>query len=304
MKRPVVYALTGPTAVGKTALSLGLAERLGAEIVSCDSRQVFRALTIGTAKPSEAVLRQIRHHFVNERDLNQPWSAGAFAQEAESRIRAIHADGRAALVVGGSTLYLHALAHGLARLPAPDLELREALNQVAMSEEGRLKLYQELERVDPVAAKTLDPSKSQRLVRFVEVYRSSGRPVSSFWQDHPPPRFDVRVAVLDRPREELYARIHTRVDEMLDKGLLAEVRELKREGWTRDGTPVLRTIGYQEPLRFLESEWTLNEMLEHLKRNTRRYAKRQLTWFRRQPCYTWYPADSPVERLISGFENP
>ena len=304
MSAPPVYALTGPTAVGKTALSLALAERLNAEIVSCDSRQVFRELTIGSAKPSADELARARHHFVDEMDLGDSWSAGTFASAAEARIAEIHARGRRALVVGGSTLYLHALAHGLSPLPAANLALREELNAVAETEEGRLALFQELREVDPEAASTLDATKSQRLVRFVEVYRSSGRPASAYWREASPPRFDVRVVVLDRPREELYARIHSRVDAMLEAGLMDEVRQLRESGWTRDSAPAMRTIGYQEPLRYLNGELEWDEMVDVLKRNTRRYAKRQLTWFRRQPSYMWLPAESSPADVLAAFENP
>lgn len=302
MSRRRVFALTGPTGVGKTALSLGVAESLGAEIVSCDSRQVFRELEIGTAKPSEADRQRVRHHFVDERSLSDPWSAGQFAEDAEDRIRDIHARGAEALVVGGSTLYLHALAHGLAALPEPDLAIREELNAVASTEDGRAALFAELERVDPEAAATLDPSKSQRLVRFVEIHRTTGRPASSFWREVQPPAFDVRVVVLDRPREQLYARINQRVDAMLDAGLMDEARRLHDAGYSRDDVPALRTIGYQEPLAALAGELSHDEMVERLKRNTRRYAKRQLTWFRRREEYAWLPADTSVQTTVLAFE--
>ena len=304
LKRPIVYAITGPTAVGKTALSLEIAEHLGAEIVSCDSRQVYRELTIGTAKPTEAELGRVRHHFIDERSLSEPWSAGTFADAAESRIAGLHASGKEALVVGGSTLYLHALAHGLSPLPAADPATREELNQVALTDAGRQALYDELREVDPEAAATLDPTKSQRLVRFVEVYRSTGRPASSYWREASPPRFNVRVVVLDRPREELYARIHSRVDAMLEEGLLDEVRALRERGWVRETAPVMRTIGYQEPLRFLDGDLAYDEMVEVLKQNTRRYAKRQLTWFRRDVSYVWRRADSSLGDVLAAFENP
>ncbi|MEM6326895.1 MAG: tRNA (adenosine(37)-N6)-dimethylallyltransferase MiaA [Bacteroidota bacterium] len=302
MSRRRVYALVGPTAVGKTALSLGVAEILGAEILSCDSRQIYRRLDVGTAKPSRETLEQVRHHFIDELDLHQSWSAGAFSEAAEERIAEIHDRGHETLVVGGSTLYLHALAHGLARLPEPDLAIRAHLNRIATTEAGRLSLFEELTRIDPEAAATLDPTKSQRLVRFVEIYRSTGRPASAFWKDVRPPVYDVRVVVLDRPRDELYARIEARVDAMLSTGLLAEVESLRGYGFSRETTPSLRTIGYQEVLAHLEGEVEYGEMVERLKRNTRRYAKRQLTWFRRRPEYTWRPAEASPRDVLAAFE--
>lgn len=299
-----IYAITGPTGVGKTALSLDVAEVLNADIVSCDSRQVFRHLDIGTAKPSLEDLRRVPHHFIDERELTAPWSAGLFAEEAGTRIREIQAQGRQVLLVGGSTLYLHALTHGLAALPEANLELRAELNAIAETETGRLALFEELQQVDPQAAATLDPTKSQRLVRFVEIARSSGRPASAYWQEAPSPPFDVRVAVLDRPRDDLYARIESRVDAMLVAGLLMEVSALRADGFSRANTPALRTIGYQEPLAYLDGELGYDEMIERMKRNTRRYAKRQLTWFRRAPEYHWLPASGGLRDVLDTFEMP
>lgn len=300
--KPRVYALTGPTGVGKTALSLKLAERLGAEIVSCDSRQIYRRLDIGTAKPNEEERRRVRHHFIDELNLDEPWSAGLFAERAESRISDILKRDRLALVVGGSTLYLHALTNGLAPLPEADLDLREELNAVAETETGRRSLFEELERVDPESAATLDPTKSQRLVRFVEIYRSTGRTASSFWKRATPPPFDVRVVVLNRDRGELYARIDSRVDQMLSDGLMSEVQALHDEGYSRESTPALHTIGYKEPLSFLSGETDWTEMVDTLKRNSRRYAKRQLTWFRRSPHYAWRHAEDSVSEILAAFE--
>jgi tRNA dimethylallyltransferase len=276
--------LTGPTAVGKTGVSLELAERTGAEIVSADSRQVYRGLDIGTAKPSAEERARVRHHLVDELDVGEPWSAGRFAEAANGRIREILARGRVPLVVGGSTLYLEALVHGLAEVPPGDPEVRRALTaQVAADP---VALFEELRRVDPQGAETLDPTKSQRLVRALEVFRTTGRPWSSFFEARQPPPYRYRVVVLTREREELYRRIERRVDEMIERGLVEENRRLLEDGHRLDTNP-LRTIGYQEPLAFLEGQISFEEMVRRLKRNTRRYAKRQLTWFRRRAEYEW-----------------
>ena len=280
-----ILALVGPTAVGKTELSLRLAERAGAEIVSCDSRQVFRPLTVGSAKPTPAELARAPHHFIDEKELTEPFSAGRFAEEANARIASIHARGKPALVTGGSTLYLEALAHGLAPIPQTSGLARERLNaRIAAGEAAQL--FAELQAIDPAAAATMDPTKSQRIARALEVYEETGHTLSSFHERRQPPPHRFTVVVLDRPREELYTRIERRVDEMLRSGLLEENGALLEAGYA-DDLPALRTIGYQEPRAFLRGDLPYEEMVALLKRNTRRYAKRQLTWFRRRDTYRW-----------------
>lgn len=291
--------LTGPTAVGKTALSLEVAQRLGAEIISADSRQIYRRLSIGTAKPSLDEQRRIPHHFVDELPLGAPWSAGRFADAANARIRGILKRGRFPLVVGGSTLYLEALVHGLADVPVGDPEVRTRLMQEAVAPGGGERLFEELMQVDPAGAATLDPSKTQRLVRALEVVRSTGRPWSAFFSDRVPPPYRYRVIVLTRPRADLYRRIEARVDRMLEEGLLEENRQLLSDGYRLDTNP-LRTIGYHEPFEHLVGVLSYADMVERLKRNSRRYAKRQLTWFRRRVEYEWLDVSDRmgVEKLL------
>jgi tRNA dimethylallyltransferase len=290
-------ALTGPTAVGKTALSLDLAERLGAEIVSVDSRQVYRGLRIGTAAPSAAERARVPHHFVHERGLDEPFSAGQFADAAAQRIADILGRGRVPLAVGGSTLYLEALVHGLADLPPVEPDVQAELEAHCADPLVRNRLYDELRAADPVAAESLDPSKTHRLIRFVGLLRSGIRP-SEAWRNAPPPPYRFRVVVLDRPRADLYTRIERRVDDMLAGGLLDENRALLHRGAPLD-VPALRTIGYQEPLAFLRGDITEDEMVSLLKRNSRRYAKRQLTWFRRHAEYVWLDAETATpERVL------
>lgn len=277
--------LTGPTAVGKTAISLELAEHLNAEIISADSRQIYRPLTIGTAKPAPEELARIPHHFIDELELGEPFSAGRFARAAEERMQDIIHRGRIPLIVGGSTLYLYALQYGLADVPDVAQEVRAAVEE-RLAREGAEALYAELERIDPQAAATLDPTKTQRLVRALEVYAATGRTLSSFQEAAPAPRFAYEPVVLFRARPELYDRINRRVNQMLEAGLLDEVREIMASGVDEDSNP-LRTIGYQEPIAYLRGEIPYEEMVRLIKRNSRRYAKRQLTWFRRFPDYRW-----------------
>lgn len=284
-------ALTGPTAVGKTELAIAIAEQIGAEILSVDSRQIYRGLDIGTAKPTDRQRERVPHHFVSERELADPITAGQFAHDARRRIDEILGRGRVPLAVGGSTLYLTALVHGLAELPPVPEDIADAVRAQAHTLQGREALYDELATADPRAAQTLDPSKSQRLARLVGVLRATQSPPSAAWDAEPAPRHPFRVVVLDRPRGLLYERIEARVDAMIEAGLIEENAALLRSGVSAT-SPAMRTIGYQEPQAFLRGEISNEEMVERIKRNTRRYAKRQLTWFRRYPDYRWMDAES------------
>lgn len=287
--------------MGKTDLSLALVEELDGEIISADSRQVYEELTIGTAKPSVDVRQQVPHHFIDERSVfNAPYSAGDFARDANERIRGILRRGRQPIVVGGSTLYLHALQFGLADVPSVDDDVRAHLEK-RLEHEGAEALYAELEEVDPQQASTMDPTKTQRLVRALEVYHGTGRPLSYYHEHQPAPPYTFRTIVLHRDREQLYQRIERRVDQMLEGGLLDEVQSLLDAGVDPTRQP-LRTIGYREPIQHLRGEIGYNEMVRLVKRNSRRYAKRQLTWFRRYDDYEWLSADEATpEKLLDVF---
>jgi tRNA dimethylallyltransferase len=301
-KHPIL-ALTGPTAVGKTELSLAVARELNAEIVSVDSRQVYEELTIGTAKPSAAAREQAPHHFIGERSLHEPFSAGAYADAANERIRGILGRGRRPLVVGGATLYLHALQYGLADIPDVENAVRERLEE-RLEAEGKQALYEELEDVDPKQAADMDPTKTQRVLRALEVYHGTGKPLSHYYEQQPEPPFDYVTVVLNRDRERLYDRINRRVDRMLEEGLLDEVRAVMEMQDVHLDEPPLSTIGYREPIRHLRGDLPYDEMVRLVKRNTRRYAKRQLTWFRRYDEYEWRKApDTTPADLISVLKS-
>jgi len=293
-----VIVLTGPTAVGKTSLSIQLAQALHTEIISSDSRQIYREMTIGTAKPSPEELASVRHHLIDERHLPEPYSAGIFANEATRLIEALHRKGKIPLVVGGSTLYLHALLYGLSDIPSIDRSVRAALQQRLMTE-GLEALYHELMLLDPQTALALDPHNTQRIVRALEVYHGTGRPLSSF---HTTPakqhRYSFYTYVLFRDREGLYERINRRVDKMMENGLEHEVKAIISSGIDPD-TIVLKTIGYKEVVSRLRDRISQTEMLRLIKRNTRRYAKRQLTWFRRYPSFNWVDADESIDFIVN-----
>ena len=299
---PPVVVLAGPTGVGKTALALDVAEALGTDILSADSRQAYRGLTIGTAKPTAEERARVHHHWVDVLDVGEPTSAGLFAREVQRYLDACRRDGRPGLVVGGSTLYVNAVVRGLARLPDVPAEIASDANVQAATADGRAALFVELLKADPAAAATLDPTKSQRLARLVGLLRATGRRPSDLWADGAPEARDVHLVVLDRPRAELYARIEARVDSMLSDGLIDENRQLLADGHRLDTNP-LRTIGYQEPIRYLLGDVSESEMVRQLKQNTRRYAKRQLTWFRRYPEAHWRSAGIPSRDLIAEIRS-
>ena len=295
--------ITGPTAVGKTELSLALAEKWNAEIISADSRQVYKELTIGTAKPSPDARERVPHHFIGERSIfRDAYSAGEFADDARDRIRELRSRGKRPLIVGGSTLYVHALQYGLADIPDVSEDVRDRIER-RLADEGAEVLYRELQQVDPGQAAKMDPTKTQRLVRALEVYHGTGRPLTYYHKQQTEPPFEYRTIVLNRDRQRLYRRIEKRVDAMLDRGLLDEIRGLLEHGVDPTRQP-LRTIGYREPIQHLRGEIDYEEMVRLVKRNSRRYAKRQLTWFRRYDEYAWIDIDDlPLGELISRAEK-
>ena len=294
--REPFLTLAGPTAVGKTKLSLDVAEMLDAEIISADSRQVYRRIDIGTAKPTERELARVPHHFISELDLDEPFNAGEFARQANDRIGEILARGRVPLVVGGSGLYLKALQFGLADIPDVPPKARDEIEN-RLEDEGAEALFEELQSVDPAAADTMDATKTQRLVRALEVYHGTGKPLTYYHENHPAPPYSFRTVVLHRDRQKLYDRINRRVDHMLEAGLLEEVEDLLGAGYSPQLNP-LRTIGYREPIRHIRGDISYDEMARLVKRNTRRYAKRQLTWFRRFEGYAWKKMPVSAEELL------
>lgn len=278
-----IHVITGPTGIGKTAVGLRLAEILDGEIVSADSRQIYRELTIGAAKPSKNDLARIPHHFIDELNLGQPYSAGYFAQQANDRIRQIIHRGRSPIIVGGSTLYLHALVHGLSPSPPSDPTVRQAIEK-RLSQMGKDALYEQLVSVDPLSASTMDASKTARVVRALEVFELTQMPISSFHEKAVSPQYEYCVSVLTLDRSTLYQKIEHRVDQMVHDGLLDEIKHI-RSLHLSPTLPALKSIGYQEPMGYLDGLYTWKKMIELIKRNSRRYAKRQLTWFRRYESY-------------------
>lgn len=289
---PIVL-IAGPTAVGKTALSLDLAEKLATEIINADSMQVYRYMDIGTAKPTAEERARIRHHLVDVVDPDEHYDAALFVEQARPVIDALHAQGKIPLVVGGTGLYMKALTRGLCPGPAADPEIRRALLQ-DLERHGLGFLYQELRRVDPVCAAKIHPNDRQRIVRALEVFRSTGVALSQ-WQDAHGFRHSlyrtVKIA-LCRERRDLHERIHRRVLAMMDQGLLDEVRRLLQRGYPCT-LKSMQSLGYRHMCLFLAGKVSLDEAVRLMQRDTRRYAKRQLTWFKGDAEFRWFHADEP-----------
>jgi len=287
--RPVLLALAGPTAVGKTALSVALAQQLDTEILSADSRQFFRELSIGTAKPAPEEMQGVPHHFIDSHSITQEYSAGRFAADALDVLAELFQRLPVVILTGGSGLYLQAVTDGLDELPAVDPSVRQGLQQ-ELQTLGLPALVAELAATDPVAHGRIDLQNHQRVLRALEITRGTGQPFSSF---HTGPEaaaataavrpFRVVKVALSRPREELYQRINQRVEAMLAAGLLAEVESLVPFRHHQ----ALQTVGYQELFGYLAGEYDYAEAVRLLQRNTRHYAKRQLTWLRRDAGYQW-----------------
>jgi tRNA dimethylallyltransferase len=286
-----VLAIIGPTAVGKSAFALEVAERIGGEILSCDSMAVYRGLDIGTDKPSAADRRRVPHHLLDVAEPGAYFSAGAFRRAALGAIENIKARGRTCVVTGGTGLYYRALTRGLAGLPGRQEKLRERLCRKA-ERSGPESLHRILRRVDPESAERIMPRDALRLIRAIEVYFTTGRPLSAWFAEQgelqrPPLRW-VRVG-LTAPRSWLYTRIEERVDSMMRAGLLDEVKRLRERGVLTG--PVAKAIGYGELAAFLEGLTSIEEAVARIKLRSRHLAKRQLAWFKKEEGIQWHSVD-------------
>jgi tRNA dimethylallyltransferase len=274
------WFLTGATAVGKTAVGIALAQQLGAEIVSLDSMAIYRGMDIGTAKPSSAQWAIVPHHLVDIVDPADEFSVAQYVDTAATVVDEIRSRGCEVLFVGGTPLYLKSLLRGLFEGPPADWQLRHEIEQ-ELEQVGHEALYERLKQVDPVAATNIHPHDTRRLIRALEVYRATGEPIShqQLQFEDGRPAEECRVFVLRRSREELHARIEERVNGMVSLGLVEEVQRLTAGG-RKLGRTARQAVGYRESLEYLASECTDEEMIGRIKARTRRFAKRQGTWFR------------------------
>jgi tRNA dimethylallyltransferase len=286
---PVVVVL-GPTATGKSALGMTLARRWGGEIVNADALQVYRGFDLGTAKPTLAERREVRHHLIDVLEPSRRFSAGEFARLARRAIEDVRGRGAVPIVVGGSGLYLRALLEGMSPIPRGDADLRRRLDE-RLEEDGLEVLYRELGERDPETASRLAPGDRQRILRALEVLEASGRPLSEWIREAPfgERRLDALRIGLTLPRSILYDRISGRVEQMLEGGWVEEVEKMLKQG-IEPTVPAFQAIGYRQLVRYLAGEWTLEEAVADIVRATRQYAKRQMTWFRKEKDIRWIPA--------------
>ncbi len=278
-----LIVIVGPTAVGKTSLSIEIAKFLKCEIISADSRQFYKEITIGTAKPSESELAQVSHHFINNISIYDKYSAGQFEKEALICIDQLFKKNKYAVVVGGSGMYIDAICKGIDDIPS-DYQIRNKLNE-QYKETGIEPLQKELKQKDPIHFSNMDIQNPQRLIRALEVCRVSGKPYSSFRTMKSKKRdFSVVKIGLNMEKDILYKRINNRVDGMISSGLLKEIDSIKEH----KNINALNTVGYKELFKYKNKLCSFDQAINDIKKNTRRFAKRQMTWFKKDTSITWF----------------
>ncbi len=295
-----LLVIEGPTAVGKTELSISIAKHFNTEIISCDSRQFFKEMVIGTAVPSEKNLREIQHHFIHHLSILNSYSVGQFEQDAIKKIKELHREHKIVIMVGGSGLYIDAVCKGLDQFPNVPKDIRNSLNS-RYKKEGLSNLRKELKELDPKSFIEIDKNNPHRIIRALEVCIASGKQYSSFKKFHNKKRnFTVIKVSLELNRKILYDRINQRVDLMMQKGLLDEVKLLVKYKHIN----ALQTVGYKELFAFIEGKIKIKDAVNEIKKNTRRYAKRQITWMRKDSKQLiFHPDDTlniihQLERII------
>ena len=288
---PKLVVILGPTGVGKTEKSLELAEQWGCPIVSADSRQIYRDLPIGTAAPSTEEQARVKHYFIGTKDLHETYNAGQYARDCNTLLAELFQKHERVLMVGGSMMYIDAVCKGLDDIPDIPAELREQVRN-QYQEKGLEWLQTEVQRLDPVYWQEVDKQNPQRLMHCIEVTLASGQPYSNYRKGGRTAQergFDVEYIMIERPREELYERINLRVHKMMEQGLLSEAQRAFDKLGLLNNNPLdestipnsVNTVGYKELLKYFRGEWTLERAIEMIQQNSRHYAKRQMTWWRR-----------------------
>jgi tRNA dimethylallyltransferase len=296
--RPKLIVIVGPTASGKTDLSIGIATHYGSPILSADSRQLYQGMRIGSAQPTPEQLTAVKHYFVADRAVTERFTCADFESEALALLDTLFETNDKVIVVGGSGLYVDALCRGLDALPDVDSKLRKELNDRLLSQ-GLESLTEQLRTLDPLYWESVDRHNPARVLRGLEVCLQTGVPFSAFRSGSVATRpFDIVKIGVSVERAELYDRINRRVDAMIAEGLEAEARAL----YPYRALPSLQTVGYRELFGYFDNQYSLDEAISLIKRNTRRYAKRQMTWFRRDPSIEWFSPDN-LPSILSFIDN-
>jgi tRNA dimethylallyltransferase len=296
--KPTLVVLAGPTAIGKTSCGIEVARHFGTEIISADSRQIYRETTIGTAVPSPEELAQVKHHFIQSISIVEPYNASIYENQVLEKLEELFKVHDLVLMVGGSGLYIDAVCEGIDELPSVDPILRAEL-QERLRIEGLEALTQQLLQLDPVSYEKVDLKNHMRVLKALEISIQTGKPYSTFLSAEKKVRpFQILRIALDLDREILYSRINQRVEQMMEEGLLEEVRQVQHlKNYT-----AMKTVGYRELFRVLDGELSINEGVDLIKRNTRKFARKQLTWFRKEKRYTWF-SPSKCNELIEWIEK-
>lgn len=298
--KKILLSVVGPTAIGKTRMAIALAQHFGTEIISCDSRQFFKELSIGTAVPSTDELAQAKHHFIQHKSIFEPYSVGDFERDAISLLNTLFRTHDVVVMVGGSGLYANAVLSGLDDFPETDEQIRKELN-AQYKAEGIVFLQQKLKALDPVQYEKIDTNNPQRMIRALEVCMVAGKPYSSFLNKKETVRdFESIQVGLTAEREVLYNRIDERVEQMLGDGLLIEAQDMFRHKELN----ALQTVGYKELFAFFEEKTSFGFAIEEIKKNTRRFAKRQFTWFHKDSSIHWFDYRTTVEEVLQKTTMP
>lgn len=299
MSTKTLISIVGPTAIGKTALSIKLAQHFNTEIISADSRQFFKEMSIGTAVPDADELAAATHHFIQHISIDTAYSVGAFENDAIATLHKLFKQHDTVIMVGGSGLYVNAVTQGLDNFPKVDANIRETLN-ATFKKNGLEPLQQQLKNLDPESFKTIAIDNPQRVIRALEICIGTGQPYSSFLNKPKAQReFKTLTIGLTADREIIYDRINRRVDIMMEQGLLDEVKDLI----PKQHLNALNTVGYKELFNYFKGEWDLDFAVSEIKKNTRRFAKRQGTWFRKQTDVMWFDYNTDTLEIISAISS-
>ena len=299
MMSKILISIVGPTAIGKTALSIQLANYFNTDIISADSRQFFKEMSIGTAAPTPEELAAATHHFIHHKSIEDNYNVGAFEKEALQLLNVLFENKDVVIMVGGSGLYVDAVIKGLDDFPEVDANIREALNKQSESE-GLKPLQEQLKTLDIQSYNTIAIDNPHRVIRALEICIGTGKPYSSFLNKEKTKRpFNTISIGLTADRTIIYDRINKRVDQMIANGLLDEVIQLQ----SQQHLNALNTVGYSELFKYLNGEWTLEFAISEIKKNSRRFAKRQLTWFKKDPNIAWFEFSDTLEHIIQHIER-